>query len=150
MSGTHHQLLYHLVFSTKQRKPYLTLDLRFEMFNYLEGAIRDLKGVVFEIGGWVDHVHILAKLTASHRLSDFMREIKCNSSKHFNDQHRSINKIGWQDGYGAFTVSKSQVPAVVRYIQNQESHHAKHSFEDEYRQMLLVNEIEFDERYLWD
>ncbi len=58
-----------------------------------------------------------------------MREIKCNSSKHFNDQHRSINKIGWQDGYGAFTVSKSQVPAVVRYIQNQESHHAKHSFE---------------------
>ncbi len=150
MPGTHHQLLYHFVFSTKQRKPTLTPDFRLEMFDYLEAAIHDLGGTVFEIGGWIEHVHLLVKLTTSHRLSDFMRELKCNSSKHFNDQHRSILKFGWQDGYGAFTVGKSQVAAVRRYIRNQEQHHSKQTFEEEYLQLLVASDAEFDERFLWD
>ena len=150
MPGTHHQLLYHIVYSTKQRKPYLTRTLLPEMLNYMEGAIHEMDGKTIALGGWFDHVHLLIKLTTTHRLADFMRELKSNSSKHFNDQHTSIHKIGWQDGYGAFTVGKSQMPAVVRYIQNQERHHSKLTFQQEYLQMLIKSDVEYDERFLWD
>lgn len=83
-------------------------------------------------------------------LSDFMRELKANTSKHFNETIGLIHKFGWQDGYGAFTVGKSQQAAVIRYIENQEQHHARWDFEQEYLSLLEQSDLEFDPRYLWD
>jgi putative transposase len=150
MPGTHHELLYHLVFSTKCRKPYLQANTRVEMFSYLGGVIRGLEGVPIIVGGWVDHVHILAKLKTTHQLSEFMREVKSRSSKHINETSGILQKFGWQDGYGAFTVSPSQKESVIRYINRQESHHRTVSFESEYIRMLQLAEIKYDEKYLWD
>jgi putative transposase len=150
MPGTHHQLLYHLVFSTKNRKPYLQAETRATMFEYLGGTVKGLDGIPLIIGGWVDHVHLLVKLTTQHRLSDFMRDLKAGTSKHCNETSGLIHKFGWQDGYGAFTVGKSQEAVVKNYIANQEQHHRKESFEVEYVRMLDLSGIEYDARYLWD
>jgi putative transposase len=151
MSGTHHQLLYHLVFSTKQRKAYLQAEMdRIKMFDYLGGTVKGLGGIPLTIGGWIDHVHLLVKLTTQHRLSDFMRELKASTSKNFNQASGLIHKFGWQDGYGAFTVGRSQEQSVRAYIANQEVHHGKVSFEVEYVEMLDLSGVEYDPRYLWD
>ena len=148
--STHHQLFYHLVFSTKNRKPYLQPETRETMFEYLGGTVRGLDAVPIRIGGWIDHVHLLVKLTTSHRLSDFMRELKACSSKRLNEQSGKLTKFGWQDGYGAFTVGASAKPAVIRYIEKQVQHHATEKFEDEYLRLLEAAGIEFDERYVFD
>ncbi len=150
MSGTHHQLLYHLVFSTKNRKPYLQPETREQVFEYLGGTIRGLSGVPIRIGGWIDHVHLLVKLKTTHRLADFMREVKASSSKHINESSGNFQKFGWQDGYGAFTVGPSTLDAVVRYIEGQVRHHANESFQEEYLRMLEAAGVEYDERFLWD
>ena len=150
MSGTHHQLYYHFVFSTKNRKPYLQPETREAMFKYLGGTIRGLNGVPIRVGGWVDHVHLLVKLKTSHCIADFMQKVKSNSSKHFNTASGLIEKFGWQDGYGVFTVGPSNRDIVIRYIENQVRHHADKTFEEEYLRMLEMAGIEYDERYLWD
>ncbi len=150
MSGTHHQLLYHLVFSTKNRKPYLQTKRRETMLEYLGGTVKGLNAVPMIIGGWVDHVHLLVKLRTTHRLSDFMRELKACTSKKFHEESGTQQKFGWQDGYGAFTVGRSQLDTVTRYIQRQEQHHSKETFKEEYVRMLDLCEIEYDPRYLWD
>lgn len=150
MSGTHHQLLYHIVYSTKNRFPYLQAQTRVQMFEYLGGIVNGLGGISLRVGGWVDHVHLLVKLTTQHRMSDFMRELKSNSSKRFNELSGMIHKFGWQDGYGEFTVSKSQQPAVVRYIERQEEHHSRQTYQEEYLGLLRLNEVEYDEKYIWD
>lgn len=147
---THHQLYYHLVFSTKNRKPYLQPNTRESMFEYLGGTVRGLDAVPIRIGGWVDHVHLLVKLKTTHRLSDFMRSLKASSAKQFNDNHDQIQKFGWQDGYGAFTVGPSTKPAVIRYIENQVSHHASEAFKSEYLRMLDAAGVGYDERYVFD
>ena len=150
MSGTHHQLLYHLVFSTKCRSPYLQSKTRAQVLEYLGGTVNGLEGIPICIGGWVDHVHLLVKLKTNHMLSDFMRELKSRTSKHVNETSGLIHKFGWQDGYGAFSVSPGAKDSVVRYIENQEQHHAKESFQQEYVSMLMAAGVEYDERFLWD
>ena len=150
MSGTHHQLLYHLVFSTKCRKHYLHPNVRATVFEYLGGIAKGLDAIPLIVGGWVDHVHLLVKLTSRHRLCDFMRELKANASNRFNDNSGSIHKFGWQEGYGAFTVGRSQQAAVIKYIENQEQHHSKVTFQDEYLDLLQKSGIEYDPRFLWD
>lgn len=150
MPGTHHQLLYHLVFSTKNRKPYLQAETRPKIFEYLDGTVKGLNGIPLIIGGWVDHVHLLVKLSTQHRLSDFMRDLKAGTSKHFNESSGLLTKFGWQDGYGAFTVGKSQEDSVKRYIANQEQHHAQETFQVEYVRMLEQSGADYDPRYLWD
>jgi REP element-mobilizing transposase RayT len=106
--------------------------------------------VPIRIGGWVDHVHLLVKLKTTHRLSDFMRELKATTSKHFNQTSGKLAKFGWQDGYGAFTVSAANKEDVIKYIENQVRHHADESFQDEYLRMLEMAGIQYDERFLWD
>ena len=150
MPGTHHQLLYHLVFSTKNRKPYLQTETKANILEYLGGTVKGLDGIPLIIGGWVDHVHLLVKLSTQHRLSDFMRDLKAGTSKHFNETSGLLHKFGWQDGYGAFTVGKSQEETVTRYIANQEQHHAKETFQVEYVRMLEQSGADYDIRYLWD
>ena len=150
MSDTHHMLLYHFVFSTKNRKPYLQPYTRNLIFEYLGGTARGLDAIPIRIGGWIDHVHLFLKLKTTHCIADFMRELKANTSKHFNETSDSLTKFGWQDGYGVFTVSPSQKQKLIHYIENQETHHSGENFQSEYVRLLDLHEVEYNAKYLWD
>ena len=148
--STHQQLLYHIVFSTKNRKPTLTDGFREEVFAYMAGTCDKLEGTAIKIGGFYDHAHLLVRIPAKIAVADFVGSLKCNTSKHINDTSGKIQKFGWQDGYGAFTVSVSQKDRVHKYIENQMQHHLSQQFEDEYLNLLQKHEVEFDLRYVWD
>jgi REP element-mobilizing transposase RayT len=150
MASTYTNLLYHIIFSTKERRPFINPKLLAELHPYIGGIIRDLKGEPIEIGGVQDHVHILAKLPAALALSDALREIKSNSSKWVGERPDLVRTFAWQTGYSAFTVSKSQAPTVRKYIRNQQQHHRRKSFKQELVSLLDKHEIEYDRRYLWD
>ena len=148
--STHQQLLYHIVFSTKNRQRWLTDGFRDEVFAYMIGIAKNQGGVAIRVGGFYDHVHLLVRIPAKLSVSEFVGTLKSNSSKHINDTSEQLRKFGWQDGFGAFTVSVSQKNRVVEYIENQMEHHAGHSFQDEYLHLLKKHEVEYDPRYVWD
>ena len=148
MSSTHLSLHYHVVFSTKERHPLINPEWRERLHAYLGGITRDLGGVPECVGGVADHVHLLIGLKATHRLCDVIRDIKVSSSKWIHET-QALREFGWQDGYGAFTVSDSRREAVKHYIRNQEAHHQAQAFKDEYVTFLQKAGVEFDERYLW-
>jgi putative transposase len=138
--------LFHIVFGTKGRLPLITDELKPRLHEYLGGTIRGLGGVGFEINGMNDHVHLLAKVPPTIKFSDFMRELKANSSKWVNENtHR---KFAWQRRCGAFTVSESQFEIVRNYIRKQEEHHKKFDFKQEFESLLTANKIEIND-YLW-
>ncbi|MEO8033207.1 MAG: IS200/IS605 family transposase [Acidobacteriota bacterium] len=145
MPSTFTSLHYHIVFGTKQREPFLSMPLRDRVHEYLGGCIRTIGGLPLEIGGVSDHVHILARLKPTHCVADVLRDIKKASSEWVREQCRAFR---WQDGYSAFTVAASQIERVRRYVVSQAAHHARTTFEDEYRELLRAHGIEFDERYL--
>ena len=149
MASTLTNLLYHVVFSTKGRLPLITGEIRDPLYRYIGGIIRNQGGTLIEIGGVADHVHLLARFPASKAVSDMLRDVKSDSSGWIN-QERRHERFGWQTGYGAFTVSQSQVRTVRRYIRRQEEHHRRTSFKEELIALLEKHEIEYDERYLWD
>ena len=149
MPKSYTNLLYHLVFSTRERKPIITAERQPRLYEYVGAIIRELGGIALAIGGVEDHLHLLAKLRPDKALSDVLRDLKANSSGWMHDVFPDAQDFSWQKGYGAFSVSTSLVPAVTAYINNQEEHHKKRSFRDEFIVMLRVNEIEFDERFLW-
>ncbi len=150
MPSTYTNLLYHLVFSTKHRREFITPDLRDELYPYLGGAIRDEGGILLECGGMPDHVHLLVKLPADLAIATLLRTIKSKSSKWIHERPDFDRRFAWQTGYGAFTVSQSQVDRVRKYIQTQERHHRRATFQEELVSLLKKNQIEYDERYLWD
>ncbi len=148
MPSTHVSLHYHLVFSTKDRIPHMHKDWRWRLHAYLGGIVNELGGVPVTIGGVEDHVHLLVGLRATHCLSDVMQKVKGSSSLWVHEElHKPL--FAWQEGYGAFTVSASQMDTVKRYIENQEEHHRQKSFQDEYLEFLQKYGVEYDERYLW-
>ncbi len=126
MPHTYSNLIFHLVFATKDRQPLITRELKPRLYDYLGGTVRGLGGILVEIGGIVDHVHMLVILKPTILLSDFMRELKSSSSKWANQI--TGGKFEWQNGYGAFTVGRSQIASVSKYIQNQENHHGRVDF----------------------
>ena len=147
MPHTYTNLLYHIVFSTKERYPFIKQELQPRLYEYLGGTIRGIGGICLEIGGVEDHVHFLVKLKPTLNVSKFLQELKPNTT---NWAKREIQpKFEWQDGYGAFTIGESQIGGVRRYIQNQAEHHKKVSFEDEFKDLLRKAGIEFEEKYLW-
>jgi REP element-mobilizing transposase RayT len=150
MAGTYTNLLYHVVFSTKERRPLITKELQPDLNAYIGGIIRGEGATLLEIGGISDHVHLLVKFKPTHSVSEMLRLIKSNSSKWINEERFKMRKFGWQDGYAAFSVSESQVAIVREYICNQEQHHHGQSYQDEFRALLDRHRIEYDERYLWD
>ena len=151
MPSTHQQLLYHLVFGTKNRKPYLEdKQKRDAIFAYMAGVAKNLEGFALEIGGWVDHAHLLVRIPAKISVSDFTGQLKASTSRHVNETSGQIHKFGWQEGFGAFTVSVSQKDKVAKYIRNQESHHERETFEQEYIGLLDKHGVEYDPRYVWD
>lgn len=150
MATTFTNLLYHIIFSTKERVPMIREDIRERLYEYMGGIIRGEGGVLLEIGGVPDHVHLLAKLKADKAVSDMLRLIKSNSSKWVNEERLITGHFGWQTGYAAFSVSESQVTRVRKYLQSQESHHVKVTFKEELIALLKKNRIEYDERYIFD
>jgi REP element-mobilizing transposase RayT len=148
MPSTHLSLHYHLIFSTKDRVAFIHKDWRGRLHAYMGGIINDLGGISETIGGVEDHVHLLVGLRATHRLADVLKDLKSSSSKWV---HEEIKKplFSWQEGYGAFTVSASQIEAVKNYIANQEEHHRKKTFQEEYIEFLKQSGVEYDKRYLW-
>ena len=149
--AAHQQLLYHIVFSTKERRPFLQVDkFRVDVWSYMAGVARNLDGFAIRIGGYFDHAHLLVRIPAKIAVSDFVGKLKANTSKHINESRDAILKFHWQDGYGAFTVSPSQQDAVVAYIDRQMEHHRKQSFQDEFLQILKRHEVEYDSKYIWE
>ena len=148
MSQSYTNLLYHLIFATKERQPILTSEYRPRLYDYIGGIIRGLGGVSLGIGGIADHVHVCAKLRPDSALSDVLRDLKANASGWMHDVFPELGDFGWQRGYAAFTVSRSNLTGVQRYIAGQEQHHQRVSFRDEFMQFLKANGIEYDDRYL--
>ena len=148
MADTYTSLLYHIVFSTKNRAPIITKDIKSPLYEYIGGVVRSERGSLLEIGGVEDHVHLLARFKPISAIADTIRLIKTNSSKWLNESIVS-DRFQWQTGYGAFTVSKSTLADVSRYIRNQPGHHRKHTFKEEFIRLLELNDIDYDEKYLW-
>jgi putative transposase len=148
MSDSYTNLLYHIVFSTKDRRPLITADYEVRLYDYLGGTIRKLGGISLELNGTEDHVHLLAKLRPDCALSDVLRDLKANATGWMHDVFPSLKNLSWQRGYGAFTVSQSNVEAVRKYIARQKEHHQKIFFRDEFIQFLQENGIEYDERFI--
>jgi len=148
MPTTHTSLHYHLVFSTKDREPWLAPSLRDRVHEYIGGTVRGLEGVAHAVGGVGDHVHVLAGLRAIHRLADVMREIKSESSAWMH-REAGLSGFAWQTGYGGFTVSPSHLENVRRYVLGQAEHHQNTTFQEEYVSMLERGLVVYDERFLW-
>jgi len=145
--STYHSLNYHITFSTKNRTPWIQADWIERLHAYLGGTVNDLDGKALKIGGVEDHVHLLICLKPTHRISDFMRELKKSASKWV---HETIDypPFEWQDGYAVFSVSPTGRESVAKYIENQKEHHRKESFREELIFMLKKAGIEFDPKYL--
>ena len=149
MAGTFTNLLFHIVFSTRDRAPLIRPELRQEMFNYIGGIVRAEGGVLLEVGAMDDHIHLLVKIRADQAVAEMVRLIKANSSKWVNEKPGRTERFEWQSGYGAFTVSESQLPVVRKYILAQEEHHRGRSFQEEFVEMLNRHGLKFDEKYIW-
>jgi REP element-mobilizing transposase RayT len=142
-------LIYHIVFATKNRRPLINESVRDRLYGYCGGIIRNQGGIAMAINGMSDHLHVLAKLRPDKALSSVLRDLKANSTGWMHEVFPEVEDFRWQNGYGAFTVSASQIERVRRYIENQEEHHREiGSFRDEFIKLLRANRIEFDERYL--
>ena len=150
MAGTYTNLLYHIVFSTKKRIPLISDNLQQDLYSYLGGIIRGEGGILLEIGGMADHLHLIAKLKPTKTVSEMLNRIKAKSSKWVNEEKLKMRKFGWQDGYAAFSASQSQVASARRYIRNQGIHHLRQSFQDEFKALPERHVVEYDERFLWD
>ena len=149
MAHTFTSLTVHIVFSTKNRQRFIDADLKHRLLPYLGGTIRSHGGHLLRANTVEDHVHLLIDLPSTLSIAELVGKIKGSSSKWIHDTWQSRKTFGWQKGYGAFSVSQSNVPAVVRYIDAQEEHHRRRSFEEEFLNLLKRHRIEYDERFLW-
>ncbi len=148
MAGAYTQLYIHIIFSVKGRRALLSSEWRSELFSYVSGIVSAKGHKSIIVNGVADHVHILLGMKPSVALSELVRDIKSNSSKFLNEKKWLRERFEWQSGYGAFTYSHSQLPKVYRYIQDQELHHQKYSFKEEYLGLLEHFDISYDERYV--
>jgi len=140
-------LTYHMIFPTKDRKPFISADLRPRLVKYVGGIIRELEGRMLEADGPEDHLHVVAVLGPAHSIAEAVRIIKANSSKWVHETFPDAI-FAWQDGYSAFSVSPSQLPKVISYVRKQQEHHRKTSFRDELTALFKAHGIQYDEKYL--
>ena len=149
MAGTFTNLNYHIIFSTKNREHMISKTLKNSLYQYIGGIVRDKNGKLLSIGGTSNHIHILVKLKPSESISKAIGEFKGNSSKWINEKKLCEGHFSWQAGFGAFSVSESQIHEVIKYIQSQENHHKVNSFKDELIAILKKHDIQFDPVYIW-
>ena len=148
MPQTFTQLHFHIVFSTKNREPLVTADIRDRVWEYLGDIVRGEGGMPILVGGMPDHVHLLATLPQTRAVADVVRQVKAGSSG-WAHEHLPGSQLWWQTGYAAFSVSHSGVEKVKRYIEQQERHHRMVTFQDEFRLFLRKHGLEPDEAHMW-
>lgn len=141
-------LVVHVIFSTKDRRPFLNAGILPELFAYLATVARGAGCDCYRVGGVADHVHIAIRLSRTKSVAEIVEELKGSSSRWL--KTKGLAEFAWQRGYAAFSVGPKDLDALVEYIANQEEHHRKRSFQDEFRALLNRNRVEFDERYVWD
>jgi len=150
MPSTHHGILIHVVFSRKQRLKLLQNHWHGDLYAYIGGIVSEHKSVLVRAGGIEDHIHLLLKVHPSFAIADTIKLLKGNSSKWINENQKVPARFEWQRGYGAFSVSESMSETVNRYIDNQEEHHRRQSFENEYVAFLDKHNIKYNPRYVFD
>jgi len=150
MANTYSQIYIQIVFAVAGRENLIKTGWKDELYKYTTGVVKNHGQKLITIGGVENHVHILLGIKPNITLSDLVREIKANSSRFINEKGFVRGKFAWQEGFGAFSYSHSQLGDVIRYIQNQEEHHKETSFKSEYLKFLKKYEVDFDERYLFD
>ena len=141
-------IVLHLIFSTKRRERLITKEIRQDLFAYLGGIVREMRGTALIINGTADHVHMLVRIRPAQSAAEVVRVVKANSCRWVHEKWKM--SFAWQTGYGVFSVSESNVAAVSRYIADQEKHHRTKTFQEEYVAFLKKNHVAYDERYLWD
>ena len=149
MANTYINILIHTVFSTKNHESWLSSSLRERLYPYMCGIARENGLKVLCIGGTDNHIHILLLLDSTTSIAKAIQLIKGGSSKWIHETFPELRLFSWQEGYGAFSIGISNVDETKKYIENQEKHHSKESFRDEYLKFLRKNNIDFDEKYLW-
>ena len=150
MANTYTQIYIQIVFAVKGRQNLISEENREELHKFITGIVTNRGQKLFAVFAMPDHVHILVSIGPTILISDLVRDIKAGSSKFINDQKWITGKFNWQEGYGAFSYSKSSVDSVVKYILNQEEHHKKKKFKEEYLGLLEKFEIEYDQKYLFE
>ena len=150
MPGTYSQLLLHVVFSTRSRTPWIATEVAERLYPYIGGIIRAEKGMLYDIGGVEDHIHMYLRWRPDGSVSDLLRTVKARSSKWVHETFPALREFAWQEGYSVFSVSKSQEEAVKKYLAGQAEHHKKQDFKSELLRLLRAHEVEFDERYVFD
>ena len=149
MANTYTQIHIHFVFAVKFRDGIIQSKWKEDLYKYMSGIIQNNHHKLLAINGMPDHIHILIGLRPAQSISDLMKEVKQSSSKWINQNKLSNGHFEWQEGYGAFSYSKSQIGQVINYIQNQELHHEKKTFTQEYRDFLRKFEVEYDEKFIF-
>lgn len=150
MANTYSQINIHCVFAVKGRENIITKNFRDELHKNMYGILKNDGSFPLAIGGWLDHVHVFFELDVTMRISDQMRMLKATSSKWINDNKLVKGKFQWQEGYGAFSYSRSQRDKVINYIMKQEEHHRTKTFREEYFELLKKFEIKFEEKYVFE
>ena len=149
MAHTYTDLLSHIVFSTNDRREFITPEIKPRLFAYMAGIGKNLKCKIHIVNGPSDHAHTLVELPPSMSMSKLMKKFKANSSRLINDEFKG-SRFAWQPGYSAFSVSRSNFKSVYNYIAEQEKHHLKMTFKQELAALLIKHGIEYDERYIWN
>lgn len=150
MANTYSQIYIQIVFAVAGRYNLIEKIWRDELYKYITGIVKKHGQKLIAIGGIENHIHILIGLKPNIALSDLVRDVKANSSRFINEKRFVKGKFSWQEGFGAFSYSHSQLDNVIRYIQNQEEHHKTNNFKDEYLRFLKKYEVDFDEKFLFD
>jgi putative transposase len=149
MANTYTQIYIHVVFAVEGRQNLIAPEHNDELQKYITGIVSAQKHKLIAINNMADHLHLLVGLRPDASLSDLMRDVKAGSSKFINEKHWVVGRFSWQEGFGAFSYSRSQLGTVIRYIENQQSHHAKQSFRDEYVELLERFGVDYDQRYIF-
>ncbi len=150
MANTYTQISIHAIFAVKYRENFIAKAWRDRLHGYVSGILKKEETTSLAVGGWLDHVHVFFGMPPTKNISDIMRVVKANSSKWINENGFVKGKFQWQEGYAAFSYSRSQRDTVINYIMQQEDHHKKKSFKEEYLEMLMNFEVDFDEKYLFE
>lgn len=150
MPGTYSQILFHVVFATKFRTPWITPMVAERLHSYIGGIVRAERGTLMTIGGIEDHVHLYLRWRTDESISNLLRAVKARSSKWIHETFPDLGGFAWQDGYSIFTVSKSQEEFVQKYIAGQAEHHKKEDFKSELLHFLRAHGVDFDEKYVFD
>jgi len=150
MPQSYSQILLHVVFSTKNRAPFINEDAENELHAYIGGCLKNHGSFPYIIGGITDHVHIACTLPRTTSVSDMIEQVKRSSSHKAKEIVSARKLFSWQTGYGAFSLGQSQLPNVVRYINNQKQHHRHQTFKEEFIEFLNKYDVEYDPKYIWE